>query len=399
MGLRAPWLFLGSATLVVACGLSVGGSAPEPGPSVTGGLDATDQGEGSLPADSPPEASHDDGHAGPGKDAGAHDAPVTADVVTDAPLDRAVDVEVDDGGSADASDAPTDVLPDGTACPDGSPGCVIVPAGWTLVAFSTGQSAACPVGFQSPADLVEGPDAAGACSCGTCTVTQQASCASGTVSVYYDTASSRPGTCALPGSVTPLGNSPAGACATDVYKGSYNTYDIEYVPPPATGGACTSAGTQSGSVTYAAHDRACAPVSAASAGCVGDACTPSLGGGYLACIMQAGQAACPAGPLGVQHTVGSGTSLTCSDCGCSATAQCTGTVTLYSDTGCTKNALAVPADSTCYSIKTLNGGSNYNSAVAAYTYTAITPTTQCSPTGTSSATTTLTGVSTICCAQ
>jgi hypothetical protein len=204
----------------------------------------------------------------------------------------------------------------------------------------------------------------------------------------------------MPGSVTPLGNTPAGSCATDVYQGNYNTYDIKYVPPAATGGACTSPGTGSGSVSYAAHDRACTPVSAASAGCVGDACVPSLSGAYQACIMQAGRHSCPAGPLGVQHVVGSGASFTCSDCGCSVTAQCTGSVTLYTNSTCTKNALAVPADGNCHNIKALNGGMTYTTAVAAYTYTGGTPSMQCAPTGSSTAqNVSLASASTVCCAH
>jgi hypothetical protein len=204
----------------------------------------------------------------------------------------------------------------------------------------------------------------------------------------------------MPGSVTPLGNSPAGSCATDVYRGNYNNYDIEYVPPAATGGACASPGTASGSVSYTAHDRACTPLSAASAGCVGDVCVPSLAGTYQACIMQAGQHACPAGPLGVHHIVGSGTSFTCSDCGCSVTAHCTGTLTLYTDNSCTKNALAVPADGTCHNIKAVNGGVNYSTAVSSYTYTGGNPSAQCAPTGSSSAqNVSLANASTVCCAQ
>jgi hypothetical protein len=200
--------------------------------------------------------------------------------------------------------------------------------------------------------------------------------------------------------VTPLGNSDAGACATDIFKGNYNNYDIEYVPPPATGGACTAPGAASGSVSYAAHDRTCSPVSAASAGCIGDACMPSLTGAYRACIMQSADSACPSGSLSVRHTVGTGLSFACTDCGCSVSAQCTGTVTLYTDNKCTKMPLAVPADGNCYNIKTLNGGVNYTTAVAAYTYTGGTPTMQCAATGTSSAqNVSLTNVSTVCCAQ
>jgi hypothetical protein len=414
MGIRAPWLFVGSATVLLAsvsCALSVEGTSPGLAPVDEGGMDATDQGDVSVsPQGSSSGSGHDAGDASAPKDARAHDAPGDVsedregvDAVADSPSDATPDAEIEDGGLADATDAPADVTAgDGGPCTGGTPGCVIVPPGWSLVAFSANQGSACPGGFQNQTDLVEGPDATSACACQSCTVTQPASCATGTVSVFYDTAGPGPGagTCGMPGSVTPLGNSPAGSCATDIYKGSYNTYDIEYVPPAATGGACTAPGTASGTVSYAAHDRSCSPASPASAGCVGDACMPSLTGTYQACITQSGDQACPAGNLGVKHTVGTASSVACSDCGCSVTAQCTGTVTLYTDNRCTQKPLAVPADGNCHNIKTLNGGANYTTAVAAYTYAGGTPTTQCAATGTSSAqSVSLTNLSTVCCAQ
>src|SRR5581483_9910320 len=108
----------------------------------------------------------------------------------------------DDGSDGAIADAPTGGPEAGEAGPvpggcDGGAGCVVVPPGWTFVAFAPSQATPCPAGYAAPtgatSDLVEGQDTSTACTCGSCTVTGQPSCASGTVGVYYDYVSSSPG--------------------------------------------------------------------------------------------------------------------------------------------------------------------------------------------------------------
>lgn len=391
MRLRATWLVVGSVAcgeLVAACGLSVGGLSPDLGLEEAG-LDATFNADGAtLGADAHPgddATSVRDGASGGHHDARASDAGTADDGGSPA----------DDGGPADAgSDADY-----ASAC-DGAAGCVVVPPGWTLIAFAPSQTPACPAGFQAPTDLVEGPNASAACTCGACSVTGLPSCTSGAVGVYYDTAAF--GTnCASTSLTGPLHNAPAGGCGGsdggDMYHGSYSTFDIKYVAPPATGGACATPGAATGNVTYSAHDRACTPISPQAAGCAGNVCVPNLAGTYNACIMQAGVVACPSGPLSVQHLVGSGASFGCSDCGCAVGATCTGTVTLYRDTRCMDAGLELPADGTCNNIASLASGStSYNS----YVYTGAAPSgVHCTPSGSSSPqSVALAGPETVCCA-
>lgn len=404
MRLRALLLALGSATLTVACGLSVGGLSPERGTQDAASVDAT-SGEGSAPgadgaADTQPgqgdATTHPDGAGGDasGRPDAGNDAGDGAPTLADAADGDAGPISPDEGGPE-------------SGCADGAAGCVIVPPGWTLVAFAPNQSTACPSGFQAPTNLVEGPTAGtGACGCGTCSVTAQPSCASGAVGVYYDYAAGPGGaTCNLPSTTGSLKNNPPGSCgeadAGDHYTGNYNPFDIEYVPPRPTGGGCTTPGAATGNgVTYSAHDRACAPVSPQSAGCVGDACMPGLTGAYKACIMQSGSGSipCPAGPLSDQHTVGSGVSFGCTDCGCTVSGQCTGTVTLYTDGKCNTVGLTVPADSSCYNVTSLAQGNA--TTFRSYTYAGGIPSSvQCAGTGTSTAqNVVLANPATICCA-
>jgi hypothetical protein len=175
------------------------------------------------------------------------------------------------------------------------------------------------------------------------------------------------------GSVTPLSNSPAGSCLTDVYQGDYRTFDIEYVPSPPTGGSCTAPSmAQNGNVTFSAQVRTCAVADAQAAGCNGNVCSPGALGTYQACITAPGNVACPPNFSSERHVVGTGASFTCSSCACSVTGgQCSGTVTLYSDMMCNNSPLAVPANGSCNRITNLTTkpASSYNS----YIYTGGSP--------------------------
>lgn len=392
MRFRAPWLLAGCAALTAACGLSVTGLGTELGLQ-DASFDATESSEGSVGAG---DATSDVHH---GSDAGSH-----ADSASDGSgrLDAAApDGETtDDGGAAEAGNVGDGAALDG-ACDPATAGCVIVPPGWTLVAFAPSQTPPCPSGFQSPSNVVEGPDASAACTCGGCSVTGQPSCASGQVGVYYDYATVGTGTCATTSLTGPLHNSPAGACGGgdggDMYHGPYNPFDIKYVSPPPSGGTCSAPGAATGNVTYTGQARACVPVSPQAAGCVGDACMPTLPSSYKACLMQSGTAACPAGPLTVQHVVGSGVSFSCSDCGCAVAGTCSGTVSLYTDTKCKTFGLALPADGTCINVASVGSGStNFNS----YTYDGGIPAgVHCTLSGPSTAqNVALAGPATICCA-
>jgi hypothetical protein len=250
-------------------------------------------------------------------------------------------------GSHDAStpDSPPVGPAPPDACTNAAGPCVVVPSGWALVAFAPSQATSCPAGFDAaPAqNVVEGPQASGACGCGACSVTQPPSCASGAIAVAYDKDFS--GSCDLVAMPSPLGNAPAGSCGTDIYQGSYATFDVRYAAPAPSGGACTSPGVQmSGGVTYASQDRVCQSGGPQAASCDGGVCRPTVAGPYAACIAAPGAVACPPGSLSVAHQVGTSASLSCADCSCAVTASCSGTLTLYTDTTCTTGPYAISTD-------------------------------------------------------
>jgi hypothetical protein len=301
------------------------------------------------------------------------------------------------GGDGAATDAPPPPPPppppiDASGC-SADAGCVVVPTGWTLGAFDSTQMAPCPMGFTAggPLNVVEGPNApSSACSCSPCAMTTPPSCASGPVKVFFDPGG--PQTCGLPGQPAQQNNLPAGACGTDLYTMPLNNLDLRYVPPPPTGGACAAPGLpQKQNVTYAAKGRLCQPDSAASGGCTGNDCKPTLPAPYRACIVGAGNQTCPS-PYTATHHVGSDVSFTCAGCACNVTAICDGTMTLYTDNACQTGAKNVPVDDKCH------GGENgsFNS----YKYTGNPPGAVACQVGPPAAPSgvTLTGQLTVCCA-
>ncbi len=408
MRARAPWLPTGGvaigavlAATVGACSLSTEGLgvAPGHGEAPGEGLDAAGSADVAAPPDDATAGTH---HAADGSvhraDAG-RDGSEPGDAQE---AESTADAPGDDGESP--GDAGPGVVPDG-GCTTAA-GCYVVPSGWSLVAFASSQTTACPAGYDSPANLVEGPDAAAACSCSACSVTAQPSCASGEVDIFYDTVTAvGAGTCSMPGMTPMLTNDPAGSCGnvangSGVYAGNYSIYDLAYTPPPASGGTCSAPGAATGSVTFAARDRACVPTSPQAAGCVGSECTPGLSAPYDACIMQAGSVACPAGPFGVQHLAGTGVSFGCAACGCSISAACSGTITLYTDTACRNTGVQVPADGSCNRVTSLPHSST-TYVFDSYTYLGNAPASvSCMASGSSTAeSVALSGAETICCAQ
>jgi hypothetical protein len=400
----APWLVLGCVAVSTACGLSTIGLDADPGSGdePDGEVDATSSAEGSVARD---DAAHPADGSMP-RDGDGGIGPGSNDALADGTSANEAGAKGEGGANAvDAGEGGASSFSDG-GC-DGSAGCVVVPSGWTLVAFAPNQSTGCPSGFESPANLVEGPDTSGACTCGSCTVTGQPSCASGAVDIFYDdvATSEGAGTCALPGMTPSLTNDPAGSCGNvanggGVYAGNYALFDIKYVSPPVSGGTCSVPGAATGSVTYSALDRACVASSPQSANCVGGACAPSLEAPYSACIMQSGSVACPAGPLGVQHLAGSGVSFGCSTCGCSVSGTCTGTITLYSDTKCADIGVKIPADGMCRRVSSLPDSAD-TYTFESYTYDGGAPgSVSCSASGSSSAeSVALAEPVTICCSQ
>jgi hypothetical protein len=375
-------LVVGSVLVTAACSVGVGGLRA----SSTDDAGGSSVGPADVESPDATSTSSGGGHLSPG-DGG------TPSTAADDASDSDTDAQAEDAGI-------TMTRPpfDASACDDASGPCVVVPGGWTLVAFAPNQASACPAGFDSApsTDVVEGPDASAACSCGSCSVTSMPSCSAGPVDGFYDyRATVAGGTCDMPDTTPTLANNGPGACNTDIYSsGTYSSFDVEYVGPPPSGGACTAPGTPEGAaVTYAFMDRTCAPDSPQAANCVGDVCRPTLPPSYGACIATAGVQACPQGPLGVQHIVGASASFTCGGCGCTLSSTCAGTITLYTDTRCSTGAKSIPSGD-CVAITADVTYESYKFAGGAPTNV----TCKSATTGPGQGVT-LTGEETLCCTQ
>lgn len=281
------------------------------------------------------------GLAGAGPDGGSTmSAPSDLDASNAAPDAGGTTVENDAASVGDAGVAEDSSQSAAAPCsPSSAKPCIVVPTGWTLVAFAPSQSAPCPAGFgDTPKDVVETPDAGTRCSCADCTVTTPPSCASGPIAVSFDMRGNGPGQCATTANPSPLKNTPPGACGTDLFTGDYSPDDVKYAAPPPTGGTCQSSGV----ANYASTDRICESTSPSSAGCTGSVCAPNVPSPYRACIRAPGDLPCPSGTLSARRLVRSSASPACPDCPCTVTATCSGTMTLFTDTMCTAGARPIP---------------------------------------------------------
>lgn len=300
------------------------------------------------------------------------------------------DVAANDAATFDAAplDAKTNDAP--TACSPGTTTCFALPSGWNVVAYGT-QAATCPAPFGAQTDVQEGPTPNGACRCDPCGVTAQPSCTSGQLSTAYGLDGLR--TCLIPGAT--LANGVGGGCnAAQIGIAT----DARIDPAAPTGGACTSAASKHREAfTFASSGRVCAAPDPASAGCINGVCTPvAPSAPYAICIAAPGvQSACPSGPFGVKHVVGTDVTFDCAACGCTVTAQCSGTVTFYTDPNCRDNGVPVVADGTCHTTPMHMGG-NYGS----YEYRATPSNVGCTAGAASPASNVqLVGATTVCCAH
>ncbi|HLK38135.1 MAG TPA: hypothetical protein VKU41_15340 [Polyangiaceae bacterium] len=383
--LLSKYLLLGGVFLacgaLLDCSLSEAGlESPDGGAGADGGtpVEAT-----SPPGKSPPDRTDADLI---GADGGAGGPMLNDGAAT-------VDATSADGGTLAEATVPDAGPPDTGPC---NGPCLVTPNGWTPVAFlpmPSSTTAACPAGFGPATAFVESPSAgAGACTCGGCNVIQPPSC-DAPIDVHYDNSSSSgAGTCSVMASAgtTPL-HVTDGGCGTDLFPGSYAGFDLKYTLPAATGGTCTADGKPTGSgVTYGAHSLGCLPEGNA---CDAGACP--IPAPFKACIMTAGEAACPAGPMTDRHLVGTGAAVSCSTCTtCTLSAGCTGTVSLYPDGACKqKMPYAVVADGHCDPIY------QQNQTYKSYTFAPAPPTNvTCQASGSTAQGVSLASEATVCCA-
>lgn len=322
------------------------------------------------------------------------------------------DTSIPDGAPPDAVVTSNDSSVDAPVCANVTTGgtCIVVPTGWSIVAFSNGRMGTCPTDFSAgTTDVVEAPNATNACSCGACMITNPPSCDQGTIGATYGTGfgggfggGATPATCTTPGPGLTIDSQgscfPYPAPATSG-PGPSTFSAVEYTPPAPTGGSCASPGVADPSqVTYGESERVCAPNAAVTQACSGgQPCSARVDVGYAICIMMPGApVGCPAGsPFSTPHWVGGDADVACSDCACALDANgCGGTLATFTDGACGTLGATFRVNGACanaFGTIPANGS---------YRYTPDSVDAGCAATGTSSTTNVaLTSPATVCCAQ
>lgn len=293
----------------------------------------------------------------------------------------------DGGGGIDApddsllGDVAVDVV---DAC--SAVGCVALPSGFSLVAY--GPRSACPTNFTQTSDTVENASVgSGGCTCG-CSVTTNPSCSTGTMVGHFGTAGA--GTC--PSAGGDLANT--SLCASDGFMGAFAVgNEHRYTPPAPSGGACSAAPNKDATkLAIGASKRLCQATVVPS--CNGKVCPPSLTGGFAACIAAAGDVSCPS-TFPNKHLVGSSASFTCgAGCTCGVTATCSGRLDYYASANCTGMVqMSLQVDDACHPTVSADAGDSFASRLWNPTVSNV----GCTNGGSTSASTSLAGETTICC--
>ncbi len=240
------------------------------------------------------------------------------------------------GADAAAADGAVNPGSDGGPNPNCDPAkCGLnAPQGWKLATAQKGRSAPCADGWKTTevvADPVADPSA---CTCN-CNVTQQPTCGGGTVMRNLDQGGS---TCNM--QATTLQLTGGGACDP------FNNFSIflqgknyQTIPPHAKGGTCQFDSKPDTSKVTTADARICEPPPS----CQGDICKMKN-----ICITHDGDVDCLV-EFPSKRLVGAAPKLECAACGgaCDAKGDCSGTLSMFTDTGCTQNKIDFPADSMC----------------------------------------------------
>lgn len=262
------------------------------------------------------------------------------------------------------------------ACADG------VPEGWQRVGYAGDRSTACGPGFTTADVLADLNSVGDACVCEGCTVTAKPSCKGGAVDTFYD-AETGAGQCDLPSES--LSNAAPGQCAAIDTPGNFEAH-FRGVPPPPTGGSCELLAVPKKDAVVSTDARVCVPEDPS---CEAELCAAD--GAFTECILADGLKLCPDGPFTKTHIISTGVDVTCGDCGCSVSAECSGSVTFYSDAACTKDAVTLPVDNTC--VETTPGA-----LVGSYKYVGIlVGQTTCAPIKPPEAMLTAHNLQTLCC--
>jgi len=298
-------------------------------------------------------------------------------------LDASAEASVEAGVDA----AKLDAAPlDAASCGSNAVCVPALPDGWTWATYSEDARPACATGYATPADVQEGIDAGPAsCSC-TCSVNQP-SCTGGNVTITAGTNN----TC---DNATNQTDTSAANCHTLTQFTTSGGSSAAATGPAPSGGTCmTTPSVTTPPVGFDHAGRTCALAGDAGASCgAGAVCLPNPAP-FASCVSQAGTQSCPSG-FPVQHVVGTSVDDTrgCTACGCSLDAgTCGGTLTLYTNTGCSMGAQTVAVDGTCHGV----GSHTFKS----YEYAPTTNATCTVTSGSADGGVAFTDATTICCAQ
>lgn len=258
-----------------------------------------------------------------------------------------------DGAVGSENEAGTDAPSDGPCskvdCSD--PACMPthtcappLPNGWLWTAYAA-KRPACASGYTAPTDVEEGivaPPATCGCGC----ATSNPSCTTGNLTVTAGTSGGN-GCEDQANQLEPA----TGGCQDLTPAINSNNWSFNVKGPTPSGGSCTPAATTNkGPVSFGFDGRTCALTANVGGGCAGSDVCVAKAAPFSICVVKLGDALCPSG-FPFKHTVG--TVVTdgrgCSSCSCTlAAGTCGGTMTLYDDPNCTKNATPIAVDGACH---------------------------------------------------
>lgn len=270
------------------------------------------------------------------------------DPACSAPDGAAADSPSVDGGRRDDAGSNTN---DAADCDKDPSACIVVPAGFELVAAADvgdgGAEAgapACPAGFAKPSIAGITPAAkADSCTCD-CAITKNGTCSNGQITNVYGTA-----TCTDQGSPLEIGGGSCKPLAANVVAFSKLTAQ------PTSDGNCSPTQTvmHKERVQWAESTELCAIEASR---CSGGRCDVSgLGAPFRVCVASAdgtitaaNDVACPAG-FPDKRVLGTGASFTCGACGaCTVSFTCTGTLDAFKNQGCDQLLGTLPVDGVCH---------------------------------------------------
>lgn len=279
------------------------------------------------------------------------------------------------GGNDGGGGKDTGPIPDGSNCGAcGAP----APVGFHYVRYSADRNGACPGGTTS-VDVVSGIDETVPCAC-SCKANAP-DCSIGNVTRFSDFDPNN-ATCGTQGTTL---SASAPTCTP------FNGFQIGLgnhikVVPPVIQGTCTTEAKPDLTAAKGTQGRLCD----APAECSGIVC-----GGPNKCVAQAGDVSCPNG-FGKKTLVGTGVSAKCQDCpGCKADVLCGGTLSFFSNNTCSTGQIDMPADGQCVARPPQSTGIAYQ----AYIYKGTVKSATCTSGGDTKGSTSLDGVTTVCCAN